>query len=179
MTDEQNKKPESFDQDSVMIYIDPKLMSSLNDMAEKKQEDLKALQSAAEDGDLDAQYRLGRSYYYGDDGAPQDGERAFEWFSRAAEGGSIAGQHYLGLCWLRGIGVEKDMARGAEVLADAAAEGYPPAQCELGLCYELGHGVEMDKGRAAELYQEAADQDYAPAQCNLGYFYYQIGRAHV
>ena len=87
-------------------------MSSLNDMAEKKQEDLKALQSefkktscsvqkvfqllapgrvsqfsegfgfdladkalqsAAEDGDLDAQYRLGRSYYYGDDGAPQDG----------------------------------------------------------------------------------------------------------
>ena len=44
MSGEQSKNPEFFDQDSVMIYIDPKVMSSLNDMAEKKQEDLKALQ---------------------------------------------------------------------------------------------------------------------------------------
>ena len=70
MAEEKNMNPGSFDQDSVMVYIDPKLMSSLNDMAEKKQEDLKALQSAAEDGDLEAQYNLGRSYYYGEDGAP-------------------------------------------------------------------------------------------------------------
>ena len=63
MADEQNKNPGSFDQDSVMIYIDPKVMSSLTDMAERKQEDLQALISAAEDGDLDAQYRLGRNYY--------------------------------------------------------------------------------------------------------------------
>ena len=59
MAEEKNMNPESFDQDSVMIYIDPKVLNSLNDMAEKKQEDLKALQAAAEDGDLDAQYRLG------------------------------------------------------------------------------------------------------------------------
>ena len=68
MAEEKNMNPESFDQDSVMIYIDPKVLNSLNDMAEKKQEDLKALQAAAEDGDLDAQYRLGRSYYYGPKG---------------------------------------------------------------------------------------------------------------
>ena len=40
MADEQRKNPEFFDQDSMMIYIDPKLMSSLNDIAERKQEDL-------------------------------------------------------------------------------------------------------------------------------------------
>ena len=113
MADERSKNPESFDQDSVMIYIDPKVMSSLNDMAEKKQEDLKALQAAAEDGDLDAQYRLGRSYYYGEDGAPKDEKKAFYWFHKAAEGDSIAAQYYLGLCCLRGIGTEKDMSRGA------------------------------------------------------------------
>ena len=89
MAEEKSMNPESFDQDSVMIYIDPKVMSSLNDMAEKKQEDLKALREAAEDGDLDAQYRLGRSYYYGDDGAPKDEEKAFYWFQKAAEGDSI------------------------------------------------------------------------------------------
>ena len=55
MAEEISKNPESFDRDSVMIYIDPKVMNSLTDMAEKKQEDLKALQAAAEDGDLDAQ----------------------------------------------------------------------------------------------------------------------------
>ena len=82
MAEEISKNPESFDRDSVMIYIDPKVMNSLTDMAEKKQEDLKALQAAAEDGDLDAQYRLGRSYYYGEDGAPKDGEKAFYWFNR-------------------------------------------------------------------------------------------------
>ena len=36
MAEELNKNPESFDSDSVMIYIDPKVMNSLNDMAEKK-----------------------------------------------------------------------------------------------------------------------------------------------
>ena len=122
MSGEQSKNPEFFDQDSVMIYIDPKVMSSLSDMAEKKQEDLKALQVAAEEGDLDAQYRLGRSYYYGDDGAPKDGEKAFEWFSRAAEGDSIAAQYYLGLCYSRAVGVEKDLVRAAELFTAVA---YP------------------------------------------------------
>ena len=117
MADEQSKNPEFLDQGSMMIYIDPKLMSSLNDMAEKKQEDLKALQAAAEDGDLDAQYRLGRSYYYGEDGAPKDGEQAFQWFSRAADGDSIAAQYYLGLCYIRGVGTEKDMVRAVELFS--------------------------------------------------------------
>ena len=139
MAEEKNMNPESFDQDSVMIYIDPKVLNSLNDMAEKKQEDLKALQAAAEDGDLDAQYRLGRSYYYGEDGAPKDEEKAFRWFSRAAEGDSIAAQYYLGVCYVRGIGTEKDMARGAELFAAAADEGYLPAVTELGLCLSLIH----------------------------------------
>ena len=153
MADEQNRNFENFDQDSVMIYIDPKLMSSLNDMAEKKQEDLKALQEAAEDGDLDAQYRLGRSYYFGDDGAPKDGEKAFYWFQKAAEGDSIAAQYYLGVCYSRSVGTEKDIARAVELFTAAADEGYAPAMTELGLCYELGQGVEMDKGRAVELYR--------------------------
>ena len=54
MAEEQNRNAENFDEDSVMIYIDPKLMSSLNDMAEKKQQDLEATRLAAEDGDLEA-----------------------------------------------------------------------------------------------------------------------------
>ena len=122
MAEEHGKNPEPFDEDSVMIYIDPKVMSSLNDMAEKKQEDLKALQTAAEDGDLDAQYRLGRSYYFGEDGAPKDEEKAFHWFQRAAEGDSIAAQYYLGVCYSRGLGTGKDMVRGAELFAAAADE---------------------------------------------------------
>ena len=93
MAEEKNMNQEPFDQDSVMIYIDPKVMSSLTDMAERKQEGLKALQSAAEDGDLEAQYSLGRSYYYGEDGAPKDEEQAFYWFGRAAEGDNIV--HFL------------------------------------------------------------------------------------
>ena len=172
MAEELNRNSEPLDENSMMVYIDPKLMSSLNDLAEKKQEDLKALQEAAEDGDLEAMYRLGRSYYYGEDGAPKVGKQAFYCFNKAAEGDNIAAQYYLGLCYVRGIGVEKDEARAVELFAEGADQDYLPAVTELGLCYELGHGVEMDKANAAELYEEAADQDHAPAQCNLGCFYY-------
>ena len=161
MADEQSKNPE-FNQDSVMVYIDPEVMQSLTSMAARKQEDLQALRAAAEDGDLEAQYNLARDYYYGEDGASKDEEQAFYWFGRAAEGDNIAAQYYLGLCWSRGVGTEKDWNKAVELFAGAAEQGYLPAVTELGLCYELGHGVEMDKGRAAELYQEAADQDYAP-----------------
>ena len=134
MAEELNRNSEPLDENSMMVYIDPKLMSSLNDLAEKKQEDLKALQEAAEDGDLEAMYRLGRSYYYGEDGAPKDGEKALEWFTRAAEGDSIAAQYYLGLCYSRAVGTEKDLVRAAELFTAAADEGYPPAITELGLC---------------------------------------------
>ena len=163
MAEEQNHSLPADGQDTMMVYINPQLIQSLADVSAKKERSFRELLDAAEEGDLDAQYRAAMAFCNGTDGAPRDEALAFQWFTRAAEGDYIAAQYGLGMCYGRGIGTEKDPVRAAQLLAQAAEQGYPPAQCELGLCYEMGAGVEMDKERAAELYREAAE----------------IGRAHV
>ena len=160
MAEELNRNSEPLDENSMMVYIDPKLMSSLNDLAEKKQEDLKALQEAAEDGDLEAMYRLGRSYYYGEDGAPKDGKQAFYWFNKAAEGDNIAAQYYLGLCYVRGIGVEKDEARAVELFAEGADQDYLPAVIEMRIYFELSSDIVMKKAKYSNVYAATADRVY-------------------
>ena len=158
---------------AVMICIDPELVQSMADVSVRKQRRFQELLEAAEEGDLDAQHRVAMSYCNGTGGARQDEDQAFRWFRRAAEEDYIPAQYGLGLCYIRGIGTERDLERGIRLLEQAGAEGYPPALCELGLCYEVGAGVAMDKERAAQLYREAAEQEYAPAQCNLGFCYYR------
>ena len=140
-------------EEAVMVYIAPGVMQSLAGVAARKQESLQELMSAAEDGDLEAEYRLALDYCNGEEGAPKDEKKAFFWFRRAAEGGNIAAQYDLALCYIQGIGTPADPVRAAELLAAAAEAGYLPAICELGLCYELGTGVARDPQRAAELYR--------------------------
>ena len=62
-----------------MVYINPEVMQSLADRAARRQESFHELLSTAEEGDLDAAYRLGQCYYYGDDGAEEDEGKAFYW----------------------------------------------------------------------------------------------------
>ena len=173
MSEERNDGLLPEGQDAVMVYINPQLIQSLADVSARKEQSFRELLEAAEDGDLDAQYRVAMNYCNGTGGTQRDEALAFHWFTRAAEGDYIAAQYGLGMCFGRGIGTEKDPERAVQLFTQAAEQGYPPAMCELGLCYELGSGVEMDKERAAELYREAAEQDHAPSQCNLGFFYYR------
>ena len=127
--------------ETVMVYINPEVIQSLADVSAKKERDFRELLDAAEEGDLDAQYRAAMNYCNGTGGAQRDEKLAFYWFQKSAEGDYIAAQYGLGLCYLRAIGTEKDPERGTRLLSQAAEQGYPPAQCELGLCYELGAGV--------------------------------------
>ena len=161
------------EQDTMMVYINPEVLQSLADVSAEKQQNLRELEDAAEEGDVDAQYKLALSYCNGTDGAEKDEEKGFYWLSRAADADHLGAQHSLGQCYAKGVGVEKDPKKAVELYSAGAEQGYPPSICDLGLCYELGMGVDMDKLRAAELYREAADQDFAPAQCNLGFFYYR------
>ena len=158
MAEERNDGLLSDGQDAVMVYIDPGVIQSMADVSAKKKRGFQELLEAAEEGDLDAQHRVAMAYCNGTDGAQRDENLAFQWFTKAAEGDYIASQYGLGLCYIRGIGTEKDPERGARLLAQAAEQGYPPAQSELGLCYELGTGVEEDRPRAVELYRQAADK---------------------
>ena len=150
MIEEKNEDRQSFDQDAVMVYIDPQLMQGLADVAAQKAANFQELLSAAQEGDLESAYQVALSYANGR-GTSKDSELAFQWFQRAADGDHIAAQYQLGVCFLRGIGTEADIPRGLELITSTADQDYLPSVCELGLCYEMGTGVEESKERAPEL----------------------------
>jgi TPR repeat protein len=128
------------------------------------------LKTAAELGDMKAQFYLAFSYEKKNDFA----EVAY-WCKKAAEQGLAAAQHNLGVSYENGKGVEVDLHQAAYWYQKAAEQGLAAAQYNLGGSYENGQGVEVDLHQAAYWYQKAAEQGHANAQFNLG-VYYNEGR---
>jgi len=129
-------------------------------------------QKAAEIGNPNAQYKLGRMYQgYGGEGIHTDIKKAFKWYHIAAKRGLAEAQDYLGLMYYSGIGVPKDYAEAAKWFRKAAEQGNVNSQFYLGAIYGYGQGVPQDYTEAAEWYRKAAEQGVAEAQCNLGFFY--------
>jgi hypothetical protein len=133
-------------------------------------EDARICRASAEQGDANAQYKLGNMYYYGQ-GVPRDYAEAFRWYSKAADQGNAMGQSGLGYLYAHGEGVPQDYARALGLYRNSADQGYAKAQYALGLMYYHGYGVPQDNAETARWYRKAADQGYAYAQSNLGYMY--------
>jgi len=127
---------------------------------------------AAEIGNPNAQYKLGRMYQgFGGKGFPTDIAEAFKWYRKAAEQGYVDAQVWLGSMYYDGIGVPQDYAEAAKWCRKGAEQGDANAQLYLGSMYEYGHGVSQDYIVAAEWYRKAAEQGYDTAQFNLGNMY--------
>lgn len=99
--------------------------------------------------------------------APTQSEVA-EVFAEAAERGNVAAMIKLGLMYLAGVGVKKDVEETKKCFQKAAEQGSAPAQHNLGLLYSGGHGMERDDTEAVRWFRKAAEQGYAPAQFELG-----------
>ena len=121
-------------------------------------------------GDREAQYRIGRLYYYGR-GVKQDYVEAGEWYLRAAEQGHARSQSNIAIMYEEGRGFAADEAQAAKWYAEAAEQGRAVSQNNLGRMYEEGRGVVQSDWRAAELYAAAAKDGYAEAQYRLGRMY--------
>ena len=65
-------------------------------------------------------------------------------------------QHKLGLRYMAGDVVGRDLELAAEWLQKAAESGYAPAQMDLGMCYRYGQGVIKNENKALEWYNRAA-----------------------
>lgn len=90
-----------------------------------------------------------------------------------AEQGDAAAQARLGYAYMRGEGVEKDMARAVVWWQKAAEQGDARAQMNLALAYSRGEGVEHDDAKAVEWWSKAAEQGVPRAQVLLGYALYK------
>ena len=123
MATDQNDSLQHNDDSTTMVYFNPQLMQSLAGMSAGKEQNFRELLSAAEEGDLDAAHQLAQNYCHGRDGAPKDEEKAFYWFKKAAEGDHISAQYSLGLCYIKGVGTEKDEEKAVELFTGAAEQG--------------------------------------------------------
>lgn len=89
--------------------------------------DLQKWQWRAEQGDADAQNKLGIMYLNGW-GVPRDYNQAVSWYRKAAEQGNAAAQYNLGLMYYNGWGVPEDDIQAYAWFNLAAAQGDEEAK---------------------------------------------------
>ncbi|HEV2201546.1 MAG TPA: retroviral-like aspartic protease family protein [Bryobacteraceae bacterium] len=132
---------------------------------------LQRLRVLAEQGDAEAQFKLGGMYFNGE-GAPSDKALGLAWLRKAAERGNAEAPYWLSVFYaVGGDGVPKDAAQALYWLRISAERGYLDAQSELGQEYELGFGVPRDLAQALNWYRKAAEQGDARAQKALASMY--------
>lgn len=111
----------------------------------------------AEQGDPDAQYLLGRMYYFGD-GVAENREEAARWHTRAADQGHAEAKYVLGLLYSAGDGVRQDKEKAVQLISGAAEQGLAEAQYAMGMMCQAGEDVPQDDRKAAEWLAKAAAQ---------------------
>lgn len=156
-------------------------------------QNIEELRLAAEQGDADAQFSLGRAYVEGT-GVPEDLVEAERWFRRAAERGHVGArtvlrelyqfirtfaeqgnagaQAAIGVAYAQGTGVPQDLVEAVRWFRRAAEQGHAGAQARLGMAYFQGTGVPQDFAEAVRLYRLAAQQGNAQGQAALGAAYF-------
>lgn len=154
-----------------------------------KQEAVEAYRYAAENGQIGAQWKLGRMYAEGD-GVDRDDYEAFKVFSAIAEmevePGSPEESYVsdallaLGRYLKRGIPnspVKADSVASQQYYMRAAAGyGNAEAQFEIGRQFMLGEGAKQSFRQAGQWLQLAAEKGHAGAQAMLGNLLFQKGK---
>ena len=132
-------------------------------------EDLKALKSAADSGDRDAQFRFGTRLLT-DPGVDGGVVRAARWLTRAALQGHTEAQFMLASLYERGAGVTKDENEAIVWYRKAAAAGHVRAMHNLGVLLSA-HGSAEDYREAALWFNHAASAGLADSQSHLALLY--------
>jgi TPR repeat protein len=163
---------------------------------------IRALRSAADQGNAVAQFMLGHAYQLGlgvpkdmtqttrwyaragqprnseslDAGAqpaPRDFVQAFETYKNVADAGEAGAELYMGLGYDLGIDLPRSAVEAARWYRKAAAQGSSSAENNLGVLYRNGDGMPKDCEEAAVWFGKAAARGNANAQYSLGRMYLQ------
>ena len=98
---------------------------------------------SAEQGDIQAQLKLGQMFYEGKGVQPDYGQ-AMHWFRLAAAQGSAEAQNSVGTLYDNGKGVPRDFREAAQWFRLAADQGHVLARRNLGWMYEKGQGFKQN-----------------------------------
>lgn len=124
------------------------------------------LSAAAESGDSDARYLLGR--FLVENGEDADLERGIKIVMKSMRSGNLDATCYLGECYERGIGVGQSFKTAFDHYKNAAFRDHPRACYDLGRFYQSGCFVNKSDRDAKEWYRKAADQGHVPSINALG-----------
>ena len=104
------------------------------DVTKNEEEAVDLFRKAAEQGDAEGQFQLGKCYEYGI-GVEEDEKEAVNWYCKAAKQDHIDAQICLGLCYKGGIGVVTNEKKAVEFFLEVAKQGNAVGQFQLGMCY--------------------------------------------
>ena len=105
------------------------------------EESIEVVRRKAEAGSARHQTTLGYCYESGRMGLPVDVKQAGHWYTRAARLGYGRAMYNLGLCHVKGVGVEQDPFAAMGWFEAGSKAGFPKASLCAGMCARLGHGV--------------------------------------
>lgn len=152
------------------IYLNGKnaTMGGFNEARRIQSATLDDLRLMAEEGNKDAQYRLGMMYEFGLEGLKQNYNEAVKWYSFAAQRGHDEAENKLGSYYFW----TKDYTEALRWFKTAAQNGNINAQYNLGKLYMNSlYGV-TDFKEGIKWLQTAADAGHQDAQFDLGLCYY-------
>lgn len=121
-------------------------------------------------GDVDAQFKLGVKYFFGED-TRLDYSQAFIWFQKAAQQGHGTAQYNLAQCYEKELGVAQDYSLALYWYQKSAERGDIDAMTNIALYYYLGQGTRQDYGEAVRWWKKSASLGDGKACFNLGICY--------
>jgi len=132
-------------------------------------EALRLIQQAADAGSAEGNHRLGLINAQGLAGVPRNEAKAVELFEKAAAAGHTRAQINLGILYLRGQGVTRDLVQARAWLEKAAASDDAQALYALGRALSDSSGQAIaDPVRAADLFRRAAEKGHVLAGLRYG-----------
>lgn len=130
------------------------------------QESLPVLRRRAEAGDAESSFRLAWHHF-----CAGNERKAVAWCELGVRQGGYWAMWLLGLCYMQGFGMPKDLKQAHTCWFEAAKRGHGLAQHFLGWSYEQGVGTSSDPVQAYRWYRSAAMQGVPESQEALSKYY--------
>lgn len=131
-------------------------------------ESIQELQTAADSGDMKADYKLGQAYSAGVGGASKSSQKAADHYQKAASAGHPWAQYRLSEMYHSGNGVAKDLSKSLEFAIAAAKNNVAAAAYNVAMMYSTGEGAPQNQNEAAKWLEKASSAGLPDAQFALG-----------
>lgn len=125
--------------------------------------DLNALKIQADQGNQQAQVKLGWMYYRGKDIETIDFQQAFTYFKAAADLGNAHGQYYLGMICENGHGIQKNFKRALFYYDQASKQNHENAKIKAEILRQHIRNYEPGKDKVVEGEQLLKEQKFEEA----------------